>query len=358
MRILLSSLALVFAAPLSGAAQSPAPDKPRPIPIRDSVFIEDLTWMEVRDLIADGKTTAIVASGGVEQNGPLPGDRGSTMSCSGASPRRLPATSATRWVAPILKLVPEGDFDPPTGHMRYPGTVGLSEETFRAVVRDVCRSPPRPAAFEKHRPDRRQRRQPGRHEGGRRRTRRRLDGRARGALHPRVLTTTAASRTGSRTGAWSRLRKGSHDDYAITSMMAAVDPNSIRASERRQAGALLHQRGGGGPSRRDEVVGVARLFRHRAEVTVKAIRAAIAALRHELREPGGPPRSGVDRSGPTFQFDRGGLRRAPRNRSAAASSPGGGSWRGAPGTLPRTRNPGTSRDSPVGGRRRGRRTRP
>ena len=43
-------------------------------------------------------------------------------------------------VAPIIKLVPEGDHDPPTGHMRYPGTIGLSRETFERVLHDVARS--------------------------------------------------------------------------------------------------------------------------------------------------------------------------------------------------------------------------
>ena len=40
------------------------------IPIPDSVFIEELTWVEVRDAIAQGKTTVIIPSGGTEQNGP------------------------------------------------------------------------------------------------------------------------------------------------------------------------------------------------------------------------------------------------------------------------------------------------
>ena len=42
----------------------------RPIPAVDSVFIEDLTWMEVRDAMRSGKDTVIVATGGIEQNGP------------------------------------------------------------------------------------------------------------------------------------------------------------------------------------------------------------------------------------------------------------------------------------------------
>src|SRR5437764_1108463 len=35
-----------------------------------SVFIEELTWTELRDQIAAGKTIAIVPIGGTEQNGP------------------------------------------------------------------------------------------------------------------------------------------------------------------------------------------------------------------------------------------------------------------------------------------------
>ena len=35
-----------------------------------SVFIEDLTWPEVRDAIAAGKSTAIIYVGSAEQNGP------------------------------------------------------------------------------------------------------------------------------------------------------------------------------------------------------------------------------------------------------------------------------------------------
>ena len=49
---------------------NPDPDTLRPIGAVDTVFIEDMTWMEVRDAIRGGKDTVIVATGGVEQNGP------------------------------------------------------------------------------------------------------------------------------------------------------------------------------------------------------------------------------------------------------------------------------------------------
>ena len=38
---------------------------------RSSIFLEDLTWTELRDEIGGGKTTIIVPIGGTEQNGPV-----------------------------------------------------------------------------------------------------------------------------------------------------------------------------------------------------------------------------------------------------------------------------------------------
>jgi creatinine amidohydrolase/Fe(II)-dependent formamide hydrolase-like protein len=42
--------------------------------------------------------------------------------------------------APVVAFVPEGDFDPPTGHMRYPGSISLTEPTFRALLDDIATS--------------------------------------------------------------------------------------------------------------------------------------------------------------------------------------------------------------------------
>jgi creatinine amidohydrolase/Fe(II)-dependent formamide hydrolase-like protein len=42
--------------------------------------------------------------------------------------------------SPIIAFVPEGDFDPPTGHMRYPGTISLTQETYKALLRDIASS--------------------------------------------------------------------------------------------------------------------------------------------------------------------------------------------------------------------------
>ncbi len=42
----------------------------RPIEALNSVWIEELTWLEIRDAMAAGKTTVIIPTGGIEQNGP------------------------------------------------------------------------------------------------------------------------------------------------------------------------------------------------------------------------------------------------------------------------------------------------
>jgi len=43
-------------------------------------------------------------------------------------------------VAPVLAYVPEGSIDPPSGHMRYPGTISLPDDVFFKVTEYAARS--------------------------------------------------------------------------------------------------------------------------------------------------------------------------------------------------------------------------
>ena len=57
----------------------------RPIPALNTIWIEEMTWIEIRDALAEGKRTAIVPTGGIEQNGPCllytsPSPRDATLS--------------------------------------------------------------------------------------------------------------------------------------------------------------------------------------------------------------------------------------------------------------------------------------
>src|SRR6185295_5860411 len=117
----------------------PDPNSPRPIAAVDSVFIEDLTWMEIRDAMKQGTDTVIVATGGIEQNGPyiVTGKHNFVLrATTEAIARKLGKT----FVAPIVPFVPEGDIDPPTQHMKYPGTISLTEETFQSLLTDIISS--------------------------------------------------------------------------------------------------------------------------------------------------------------------------------------------------------------------------
>src|SRR5436309_3164757 len=115
----------------------PDPNSSRPIAAVDSVFIEDLTWMEVRDALKAGKDTVIVATGGIEQNGPylVAGKHNVVLRATTAAIARKLGNAL---VAPIIGFVPEGDIDPPTIHMPYPSTVSLTEDTYRRLLVDVC----------------------------------------------------------------------------------------------------------------------------------------------------------------------------------------------------------------------------
>lgn len=108
-------------------------DAPRPIPAIDSVFIEELTWMEVRDAIKAGKTTAIVATGGIEPNGPYVAT-GKHNYVLQATTEAIARKLGNTLVAPIVAFVPEA------GWMEYPGTISLREETFQSLLTDICSS--------------------------------------------------------------------------------------------------------------------------------------------------------------------------------------------------------------------------
>ena len=130
---------LALLAPVGARAQ--AADAPRVLPIHDSVWLEGLTWLEVRDLMAQGKRTVLIPTGGVEQNGPylVTGKHNIVLRASmEAVARKL----GNALISPIVPFVPEGDFYPkePTGWMLYPGTVAVTEQTFRALLTDIARS--------------------------------------------------------------------------------------------------------------------------------------------------------------------------------------------------------------------------
>ena len=126
MKSLTFALALLFA-PSVVLAQS------------KSLLIEDLTWTEVRDAIAAGKTTAIYYAGSTEQNGPHMA-LGKHNFIARYVAQRIAEELGNALVYPVMPFGPTGDIAKKSGHMRFPGSVSVSEETFGAVAREVALS--------------------------------------------------------------------------------------------------------------------------------------------------------------------------------------------------------------------------
>src|SRR6266480_3588968 len=118
-------------------AMTPDRNAPRPIDTLDTVWIEEMTWMEVRDALKAGKTSVLVPTGGVEQNGPYLAT-GKHNYILRATTEAIARKLGNALIAPIVPFVPEGDIDPPTEHMKYPGTISVTEGTYRALLAEIC----------------------------------------------------------------------------------------------------------------------------------------------------------------------------------------------------------------------------
>ena len=208
-----------------------------PLEASDSIWIEELTYMEVRDRIASGYSTAIIATGGVEQNGPylVTGKHNVILrSLCPAIARDL----GNALCAPIVAFVPEGNLDPPSGAMRFPGSITVRDETYHALLVDIAES------LRVH----------GFRDivligdsGGNQRGM----GEVAGELNERWAGTDVAAHfviefytpgwekteqyTEEELGVFESKSDGHHDDIWVTAMMMVTDPTSVRYHERVQA---------------------------------------------------------------------------------------------------------------------------
>lgn len=257
----------------SPGAANPDPSMPRPIDAVDTVFIEDMTWLEVRDAMRAGKRTVIVATGGVEQNGPyLVGGKHNVIlrGTTEAIARRL----GDALVAPIIGFVPEGEIDPPSGHMRYPGTISLGAPAFKALLTDVAGS------LKTH----------GFHtivfigdsggnQAGMKEVAAELNQRWAGGATRVLFVPEYYDYVGLQDWVHAQgiqeVDEGHHDEYAISAMMLAVDPASVRLQQRIAKGKASINGVSLLPAERTAAFG-RKVIEHRAELTVAAIRKARA----------------------------------------------------------------------------------
>jgi creatinine amidohydrolase len=108
-------------------------------PLPNTLLIADMTWVEVRSAINRGYTRVIVPSGGIEQNGAHM-VLGKHDYIVGWSAIEIAKQIGQTLVTPVIPYVPEGDYDPPTGHLRFPGTIGISEQAYGLMLEGIARS--------------------------------------------------------------------------------------------------------------------------------------------------------------------------------------------------------------------------
>lgn len=284
-RMKLALFALVAALPalaqtrpgLSRSATTPDPNMTSPIPARESLFLEELTWIEVRDALRAGKTTVLIATGGVEQNGPYlaAGKHNYVLRATTAAIARKLGNTL---IAPIVAFVPEGQISPPTSHMKYPSTISVRQSTFQALLTDIAES------LQQH-----GFRQliligdSGGNQSGMKAVAEELS--AKWANGPAKIRFIPEYYDFYNTGILTRwlvaqgiheVDEGHHDDVAITAMMMTVDPNTVRMAERRAAGKFSINGVSLDPA--DKMIALGnKIVEYRADITVAAIKKALAA---------------------------------------------------------------------------------
>jgi len=253
---------------------TPDPDGARPIAARETVFLEEMTWMEVRDALKAGKTTVIVATGGVEQNGPYLAT-GKHNYILRANTEAIARKLGDALVAPIVAFVPEGGIEPRTGHMKYPGTISLTEDTYLHLLVDICSSL-RAHGFK----DIVLIGDSGGNQKGMKAAAAQLnakwaDGKTRVHFLAPFYDYAGLNKWLAEQGV-KQTNEGLHDDFAITAQMMVVDPNTVRMQERIAAGKFRINGVDLAPAEKTIEWG-RKIIEHRAELTVKALRASMAA---------------------------------------------------------------------------------
>jgi creatinine amidohydrolase/Fe(II)-dependent formamide hydrolase-like protein len=251
----------------------------RPIDALDTVWLEEMTWLEVRDAMKAGKTTVIVPTGGVEQNGPYLA-LGKHNYVNRATCEAIARKLGNALCAPNVPFVPEGGFEPKTGHMIYPGTISLSEETFQALLTDIATS------LKVHGfqhivliGD------SGGNQTGMKTVAANLTSKWNGSkttIHfiPEYYQYPEAYKYAAANFGWKEVPEGHHDDPTISTIMMTVDPNAVRIKQRIAKNKASINAIPLAPV--EQAVGWGKkLVDYRAQVTVDAIKKALATTTHE-----------------------------------------------------------------------------
>ena len=254
------------------AAHEAEAAKPRPIAALDSVWIEELTYMEVRDAMKAGKTTALMFAGSTEQNGPymVGGKHQYAIRLVGeAIARKL----GDALIAPVI-AIEEGN---PEDKFLEWGTLRLTPETYQAILRDMANSL-KSQGFKNVilLGD------SGGNTAGMRAVAQELSAKWAGAAEiyhiPEYYNWTGKGSVREfvvDNGIPEKINAdGIHDEYGLTAVMMAYDPKLVRFDQRAKAGKLTIN--GIDISAKDKVIEMGRkIVEFRATVAVDAIKKAL-----------------------------------------------------------------------------------
>jgi creatinine amidohydrolase len=175
-------------------------------------------------------------------------------------------------VAPIVPFVPEGNIDPPTGHMNYPGTISLSEETYQRLLTDICLSLRKHGFRHIILLGDSDGNQLGMKAVASRLDANRLNGAARVLFIPEYYDNLLVDRWLDSHGVRQH-DEGLHDDFATTAQLMVVDPTTVRMKQRMAVGKFRIN--GIDLSAVETVEWGKQIIALRADTTVRAIRKAI-----------------------------------------------------------------------------------
>jgi creatinine amidohydrolase/Fe(II)-dependent formamide hydrolase-like protein len=129
----LTFMALLLAGTRAGA-------QPSAVKAAPPVFIDELTWTEIRDRMLAGTKTVIIGTAGQEQKGPhmVTGEHKYVLT---HTTERIARTLGDALIAPIITYVPEGSWEMPLrGHMAKAGSITLPEDRFIELLVHAAKS--------------------------------------------------------------------------------------------------------------------------------------------------------------------------------------------------------------------------
>jgi len=179
-------------------------------------------------------------------------------------------------VATIIPFVPEGNVEPPTGHMMFSGTITLSQETFTRLVTEIAESM-KVHGFEHivFIAD------SGGNVAGMKKAATALTAKWNGKPTVHYIDEYydyPGLRKWIETQGIHEVAEGIHDEYGITSVMMIVDPMTVRMNQRIAAGNFSINSVPLAPAEKTVEMG-RRIADHRATITVDAINKLIGTAK-------------------------------------------------------------------------------